>query len=162
MFKQRILEELQEFIDRRLNIEVMESKMEAPLEYQIESEALTMDMDDFILNRRKPTLNQLLFTFIDRSGEKDSEIYKKAGIDRKLFSKIRSNPDYHPSKNTIIALALALQLDSDETEDLLSTGGYSLSNSSISDLIITYFLEKNIYDLYTVNAALDHYNQKTL
>ena len=136
--------------------------MEAPLVYQIESEALAVDMDGFILNRRKPTLNQLLFELIDRSGEKDSDIYKKAGIDRKLFSKIRSNPNYHPSKNTIIALALALQLNPDETEDLLSTGGYSLSDSSISDLIITYFLEKNIYDLFTVNAALDHYNQKTL
>ena len=78
------------------------------------------------------------------------------------FSKIRSNPDYRPSKNTTIALALALQLDTDDTEELLSAAGYSLSDSNVFDLVIQYCLEHHIHDIYSVNVALDHFDQKCL
>jgi hypothetical protein len=138
----------------------MDMKMD--MEYIQQSESITIDLEDYIKNHRKPTLNQVLFRLIDDSGESDVDIYKKAGIDRKLFSKIRSNPDYRPSKNTTIALALALQLNIDDTEELLSAAGYSLSESNVFDLVIQFCLEHNIHDIYSVNVALDHFDQKCL
>ena len=77
------------------------------------------ELEDFIKNKRKPTFNQVLFSFIDKKGVSDSDIYKRAGIDRRHFSKIRSNPDYRPGKNTAIALALALELNKKETDQIL-------------------------------------------
>ena len=89
-------------------------------------------------------------------------IYKKADVDRKLFSKIRTQPDYHPNKNTILKLCLAMNLNTDETEDLLKTAGYSLSKSLRSDLILRYCFNHNIYDVITVNEILDHYGEKVI
>lgn len=163
MINKQILNELEEYIQFHLVIENMVlSEDLRTLEYSLQAESLTIDMEDFIKNHRQPTLNQVLFRFIDKKGVSDAEIYKKAGIDRRLFSKIRSNPDYRPGKNTTIALALALQLDKKDTVSLMSSAGYSLSDSNTSDLIIQYCLENNIYDMYSVNLALDHYNQKPL
>jgi len=98
---------------------------------------------------------------IDKKGARDSDVYKKAGIDRRHFSKIR-NPAYRPGKNTVIALALALELDKKETDELLSAAGYSLSDRSISVLVILFFLEKKIYDIDAVNQALHYFSQKPL
>ncbi|MBR4875292.1 MAG: O-acetyl-ADP-ribose deacetylase, partial [Clostridia bacterium] len=82
--------------------------------------------------------SETLLNLIDRSGKKDSEIYKKANIDRKLFSKIRKDPGYHPSKTTAIALAIALELDMEQTEDLFGRAGYALTHSNRFDIIIEY------------------------
>ena len=82
---------------------------------------------------------------IDRTGKKDSEIYKKANIDRKLFSKIRNNPDYKPSKATAIAFAIALELDLEETKDFIGRAGFALSRSSKFDVIIEYFIKRKNY-----------------
>ena len=90
------------------------------------------------------------------------EVYKKADIDRKLFSKIRTQPDYHPNKNTLLKLCLAMNLDTDETEDLLKSAGYSLSKSLRSDLILRYCFGHNIFDVITVNQILDHYGEKVI
>ena len=90
------------------------------------------------------------------------EVYKKADIDRKLFSKIRTQPDYHPNKNTLLRLCLAMNLDTDETEDLLKSAGYSLSKSLRSDLILRYCFGHNIFDVITVNQILDHYGEKVI
>lgn len=164
MIDKQILNELQEYIHSHLNNETFTYKIESQidLEYTLQSESMTIDLEDYIKNNRKPTLNQVLFRFIDNAGASDVEIYRKAGIDRKLFSKIRSNPDYRPGKNTTIALALALQLNTHDTNSLLSSAGYSLSDSDIFDLIIKFCVVNNIYDLYSVNEALDHFTQKTL
>lgn len=164
LLNQHILNELAEYIQNHLHNEIMTMTLESQvdLEYCRQSENITIDLEDYIKNHRKPTLNQVLFRFIDHAGVSDVDIYKKAGIDRKLFSKIRSNPDYRPSKNTTISLALALQLDSDDTEELLSAAGYSLSDSNVFDLVIQYCLENSIHDMYSVNVALDHFTQKTL
>lgn len=163
MLNKQTLNELEEYIQFHLVIENMVlSEDLRTLEYSLQAESFTIDMEDFIKNHRQPTLNQVLFRFIDKKGVSDAEIYKKAGIDRRLFSKIRSNPDYRPGKNTTIALALALQLDKKDTVSLLSSAGYSLSDSNTSDLIIQYCLENNIYDMYSVNLALDHFDQKPL
>ncbi len=90
------------------------------------------------------------------------EVYKKADIDRKLFSKIRTKPDYHPNKNTLLKLCLAMNLDTDETESLLNSAGYSLSRSLRSDLILRYCFGHRIYDVITVNQILDHYGEKVI
>jgi hypothetical protein len=121
-----------------------------------------MELDDFIKNNRKATLQKVLFGFIDKKGVSDPDVYKRAGVDRKLFSKIRSNPEYRPSKNTIIALAFGLELDEEEFDQLLESGGYSLSESDTSDLVIKFCLEKKIYDVFQVNEYLDYFSQKTL
>ena len=90
------------------------------------------------------------------------EVYKKADIDRKLFSKIRTQPDYHPNKNTLLKLCLAMNLDTDETESLLKSAGYSLSKSLRSDLILRYCFGHHIFDVITVNQILDHYGEKVI
>lgn len=108
------------------------------------------------------SFHEMLFQMIERSGMTDVEVYKKANIDRKLFSKIRSNPAYHPSKQTILALAIALGLDLNETIDLLSRAEYALSPGNKGDLIVKYFIERGIYDIMTINFALDEYGQEIL
>lgn len=120
------------------------------------------EIEDFIKNKRKPLFNQVLFSFIDRTGASDPDIYNKAGIDRKLFSKIRTNANYRPSKNTIVALALALELNKQDTDKLLSSAGYSLSDSDTYDLVLQFCLEKKIYNIHDVNQALEHFSLKPL
>ena len=95
---------------------------------------------DSLLAHLDAGFSETLMKLIDRSGKKDSEIYKKANVDRKLFSKIRNNPDYKPSKATAIAFAIALELNLDETRDLVARAGYALSASSKFDVIIEYFI----------------------
>ena len=163
MLHELILNDIQDYIENHLSMQKMYSPKEID-EHEIilQSEQMfTMDMEDFINKHRQPTLNQMLFRLIDKSGQSDVDIYKKAGIDRKLFSKIRK-PDYQPGKNTTLALALALQLGKEETDDLLSSAGYSLSDSNIFDLVIQYCLENRIHDMDTVNEALFQFTQKTL
>lgn len=98
--------------------------------------------------------SQALLQLIDQKGMQDVAVYKCAGIDRKLFSKIRSSRDYMPSKQTALALALALRLDLDETHDLLSRAGYALSHASKSDVIIEYCIRKGIWEREAVNEVL--------
>ncbi len=108
------------------------------------------------------TFQQYLFMLIDRRGLTDPEVYKKANIDRKHFSKIRSNVDYSPSKKTALALAIALELSLDETKDLLGRAGLALSPSIMSDKIIEYCIETCNYDIYEINCILFKYDQPTL
>ena len=93
---------------------------------------------------------------------KDPDVYKKANVDRKLFSKIKNDKDYRPKKTTALAFAFALELSLDETLDLIGRAGYTLSHSSKFDVIIEYFLQEEIYDLYTINETLFTFEQPTL
>ena len=105
---------------------------------------------------------ETLLTLIDKTGKKDSEIYKKANLSKQHFSKIRNNPDYKPTKQTAIALALALELDLEQTKDLIGRAGYALSNSSKFDLIIRYFIEQKKYNVVEINMALYEFDQSLL
>ena len=115
-----------------------------------------------VLPEKQPTFQQNLFALIDARGVKDSAVYKKADIDRRLFSKIRADIDYHPSKSTAVKLCLALSLDIADTERLLETAGYCLSLSDTADLVVRYCIEHKTYNLIEVNEALDYFGEDIL
>ncbi len=106
--------------------------------------------------------SETLLKLIDQTGKKDSEIYTKANLSRQHFSKIRNNPNYQPTKPTAIALALALELDMEQTRDLIGRAGYALTNSSKFDVIIMYFIREGNYNLFDINAALFEFDQSLL
>ena len=120
-----------------------------------------MDSDDWgqLLKDLDAGFSETLLKLIDRSGKKDSEIYKKANVDRKLFSKIRNNMDYKPSKTTALAFAFALELDVDETKDFIGRAGFALSHSSKFDVIVEYFLVNRNYNVFELNEVLFAFDQ---
>ncbi|MEY8394058.1 macro domain-containing protein [Lachnospiraceae bacterium 45-P1] len=123
--------------------------------------AVAMDSDGWgqLLKDLDAGFSEMLLQLIDRTGKKDSEIYKKANVDRKLFSKIRNNMDYKPSKTTALAFAFALELDVNETKDFIGRAGFALSHSSKFDVIVEYFLVNKNYNVFELNEVLFAFDQ---
>ena len=114
------------------------------------------------VNNLGETFQARLLRMIDERGMTDPEVYKRANVDRKLFSKIRCSDNYIPKKKTIVALAIALKLNLDDTKDLLSSAGLSLTNNSKADVIVSFCIENGIYDIFEVNALLFKFDQPIL
>ena len=131
----------------------------APMEDYCAAESINTYINN---NKEEDTFQTKLFNYIDSKNLKDSDVYNKVDIDRRLFSKIRSNKDYHPSKETIILLGIALELTEEEIEDLLNSAAYSLPMNTTYDLIIRFCFKEKIYNLNQINEFLYDYNCKLL
>ena len=114
---------------------------------------------DKLMDQLEETFSQRLLRMIDERGMTDSEAYTKAYVDRRHFSKIRKDVNYVPNKKTVLAFTIALELSLDEAKDLLASAGFALSRSSKTDIIVAYFLQNKIYDMFEINDVLDAYGQ---
>ena len=117
---------------------------------------------EHIMAQLEETFSQSLLKLIEQRGKDFAVIHKKAYIDRRLFSKIKCNPQYQPSKNTVISFAIALELNINETNDLLKKAGFALSRSIKFDVIIEYYINECVYDFFKINETLYAYNQSLL
>lgn len=124
-------------------------------------EAAKLSLED-VVSHLGETFQERLLRFIDERGMTDAEVYKRANIDRKVFSKIRCHADYIPKKKTIAAFAIALELNLDDAQDLMASAGYVLTDNSVADVIVSYCLTHEIYDIYEVNAYLFEFGQPLL
>lgn len=121
-----------------------------PIEVDRDLEDALKDVDD--------SFSVYLMKLIEASGKNHVEIYRKANMDRKLFSKLKNNRDYKPKKNTAIALAISLELSLDETQEFIGKAGYILTHSSPTDIIVEYFIKKENYDIFAINEVLYNYD----
>ena len=126
-----------------------------------EAAAAPQELDD-LLDNLDASFSETVLALIDERGLADSEVYHRANLSRQLFSKIRSNRAYRPTKPTAVALAVALRLSVSQTQDLLARAGFTLSRSSKFDVIVRFFLERRIYDVFQINEALFAYDQPLL
>lgn len=146
-----LLREVQKYLEQHC----MEEKLEM---LQESSMPCYFGPLDHLVGNLDETFSETLFRLIDAKGKTDVEVYKKANLDRKLFSKIRNNKGYLPSKRTAVALAIALELSLEETDDLLSRAGFVLSHSHKFDVIIEYFILNKSYDVFVINEVLFSYD----
>lgn len=156
---------LKEYLSRYLNNSKTTAIYKAQsMNYEMEdSFSFESNISNYINeNKEKDTFQTKLFNYIDQKELKDSDVYNKVYLDRRLFSKIRNNKDYHPSKETIILLGIALELTEEQLEDLLKSASYSLPMNTTYDLIIRFCFKEKIYDLEKVNSFLYDYKCKLL
>ncbi len=178
-FSRVLFDDISKFIDDRTLRERLNLSDKANLEYALfrheepkrkrriefsedESEAAKkLSLREYIKNTDK-SFGEMLFDLIDQSGMTDVECYKRANVDKRTFSKIKSNKEYRPSKQTAIAFAIALELDLEQTQALLASVGFTLSQSSVFDKIIRYFIYNENYDILEINEALFEFDQALL
>ena len=155
-------EKMEYEIDESAISEFDESNMEKTKVFHTMSGTMATNRKiDDLMNQMEETFSQKLLRMISERGMTDSEAYTKAYVDRRHFSKIRKDEFYSPNKKTVLAFAIALELSLDEAKDLLACAGYALSRSSKVDIIVAYFLQNKIYDMFEINDILDAYGQPT-
>ena len=163
------LRQLRRAMERRMNARYQQSQMCEQEDFCASvlapsaAEAISSEANlDELLDETDAGFSETLLKLIDKTGKKDSEIYKKANVDRKHFSKIRNNKNYKPSKPTALAFAIALELDLEETKDLIARAGFALSHSSKFDIIVEFFIKKKNYNIHEINMALFDFDQSLL
>lgn len=161
MIDNTLLKHIQEYIDS--NIEGLEICSLSANKAYIEPICDKCNIEPDFIPEPEASFSETLLKLIDDRKLTDSDVYNKANIDRRLFSKIRCEKDYKPSKQTVLAFCIALQLDIEDTEDLLERAGYALSYSDRADLIVRFFIEeKDNYTIFDVDEALMSFNQKPI
>lgn len=151
LLERRMIRERRE----RLKEEKFSASLDIMPDFAVGCDSISLEE---LLEEEEMTFSEALLDWLIRKDLKDSDVYKKANIDRKLFSKIRNNPDYKPKKNTAIALALAMELDREETKEFIGRAGYALTHSSKYDIIIEYFIRQKNYNVFEINEVLFAYN----
>lgn len=153
------------------NLDIVQIEKEIPEEFDVSTiqktkikkgMSSTMSVNrniDHLMDQMEETFSQRLLRMIDERGMTDSEAYTKAYVDRRHFSKIRKDINYVPNKKTVLAFTIALELSLDEAKDLLASAGFALSRSSKTDIIVAYFLQNKIYDMFEIIDVLDAYGQ---
>jgi hypothetical protein len=167
---QDLIEELMEYIKKHYElineefiIENNNAQDKMPQLAKLNFEEVMMELKEYIGNKRnRITFLNLLEKYKEQKNMSDSEIYGKAWIDRRHYFKIKNERLYHPTKKTIIALGMALKLDKNQMNELLSSCGYILSYQSIVDLVVMFCMEKGIYNIFDINALLIEVKQDVL